>query len=109
MHRIVPTSLCVRGDKTLAMLSTLSVFEPGSKTELPLNTDTRTSFPALTKAPTSTSLDTGCPSRTAELEDFGMKRTRPDGYHYVRYSNIVISEGQATHGRMKKPFLEIVK
>jgi hypothetical protein len=49
------------------MLSTLSVWEPGPRTEVPLNTDTRTSFPARRKAPTSMSFDTGWPRRIAGL------------------------------------------
>jgi len=78
MHRMVPTSPMVKGERMRSMTSTRSVGDPASSTEDPLNTVTLTSSPFRTAAPTSTSLSTGWPMSTAVESSFGTKRTSPD-------------------------------
>lgn len=77
IHLIVPTSAADRGDRILEMTSTLSVNDPGSKAEVPLNSLTCTSSPVRTALPTSTSGSTGWPMSTALSFDFGTNRTSP--------------------------------
>lgn len=76
-HRMVPTSSCASGDKSLPIDSVFPVFDPGLSADLPLKISTRTSFPARRAAPTSMPASAGWPRRMAELSALGMNRTRP--------------------------------
>lgn len=76
MHLMVPTSCWVNGASSLSIFSTLSVREPGLRADVPLNTFASTVFPSWRASPTSTSLSTGSPSRTAFGSLAGTKRTR---------------------------------
>ena len=78
MQRIVPTSDCASGERSLPTTSVFPVGVPGFKTDEPLYASILTSFPARIAAPTSRSLSAGWPI-TMWLVDVGMKRTRPFG------------------------------
>lgn len=71
----MPTSFVSSGESTRSTTSTLSVAEPGFRTDEPLKTFTWTSWPLRTATPTSTEASSGSPMRTELLPPLGTNRT----------------------------------
>lgn len=77
MQRIVPTSVCARGERIREIDSVDPVIDPGFNIDEPENGRTGTSLPWYTAKPTSRCGSTGSPMRTLAGLDLGTKRTRP--------------------------------